>query len=164
MRQALTLLLASGFALQATAGEPARTSTATGKQAIRACSVLTEDLLRNVTPDDQQRFEFGLKMPAHEEPVGASGSMCEYGGVLLQIDPFASPARVEEILAAEWTKVSGLGDVAYFRDNVGEWGELYVRAAGRVFTIQMDIPNGRTAESIRSNAIALAQAILPKLR
>lgn len=49
--------------------------------------------------------------------MGVSGSACEYGGVLLQIDPFAPPARIEEMLGAEWT-----ADIAYFRDNAGEWG------------------------------------------
>jgi hypothetical protein len=103
-------------------------------------------------------------IPAAEEPVGVSGSTCEYGGVLLQVDPFTSPARIEETLAAKWTRVPGLGDIAYFHDNIGEWAELYVRAGERVITIQMDVPTGRKAESIKPNVIALAEAILPKLK
>ena len=59
--------------------------------------------------------------------------------------------------------VPGLGDTAYYVDNGGRWGQLYVTAAGRVLTIQMAIPMGRTAASIQPNVIALAKAILPKL-
>ena len=58
----------------------------------------------------------------------------------------------------------GVGDEAYFRDNRGEWGELYVRAGARVLTIQMDVPTGRTAAAIQPNTIALAKALLPKLK
>ena len=153
MRRTMTLLLLGGFAIQAAEAEIPR-----------ACSLLTKEVLQKVTPEERERFEFGLTIPAAEEPVGVSGSMCEYGGVLLQIDPFASTAGIEEMLAAKWTPISDVGDVAYFRDNIGEWGELYVRDGSRVITIQMDIPTGRTAESIKPNIIALAQAILPKLR
>lgn len=162
MRQIPVLLLMSGFALQAAAAESTGTA-ATGKQTVGACSLLSKELLEKITPMDREMFEFGLAIPPVEEPVGVAGSTCEYGGVMLQIDPFASPARVEETLAAEWTKISGPGDIAYFRDNVGEWGELYVRAGERVITIQMDIPTGHTAESIKPNVIALANAILAKL-
>lgn len=162
MRQILTLLLMSGFAMQATAAQS--TDPATGKQTVGACALLTKELLEKTTPEDRERFEFGLTIPAAEESVGVSGSMCEYGGVLLQIDPFASPARVEESLAVKWTRIPGLGDIAYFRDNAGEWGELYVRAGERVITIQMGVRREHPAESIKPNLIALAEAILPKLK
>jgi hypothetical protein len=149
------------FAMQATAAESTSTTT-TGK--VGACALLTKDLLEKTTPVDTERFELGLMIPAAEEPVGVAGSTCEYGGVLLQVDPFTSPARIEETLAAKWTRVPGLGDIAYFHDNIGEWAELYVRAGERVITIQMDVPTGRKAESIKPNVIALAEAILPKLK
>lgn len=160
MRRNLGLILLNGCLIHATAMAVA--ATADGQ--VGACSLLTRELLEEVTPEDRERFEFGLTFPPAEEPVGVSGSACEYGGVHLQIDPFASPAAVEELLAAEWTSVPGPGDVAYFRDNVGQWAELYVRDGDRVITIQMGIPSGRTAESIRPNLIALAEAVLPRLK
>ena len=162
MRRNFALMLLAGCAIQATGAAAA--DTATADTPLGACSLLTRELLEKVTPEDRERFEFGLRFPAAEESVGISGSACEYGGVLLQVDPFASPARIEEMLAAEWTRVSGPGDIAYFRDNAGEWGELYVRDDDRVITIQMGIPTGRTAESIKPNVIALAEAVLPQLR
>lgn len=45
----------------------------------------------------------------------------------MQIDPSASPANVEKSLAKTAAPLSGLGDVAYFRDNRGRFAELYVR-------------------------------------
>jgi hypothetical protein len=57
-----------------------------------------------------------------------------------------------------------VGAAAYFRDNRGEWGELYVRSDTHVLTIQMDVPTAKTAASIQSNTVALAKAILPKLK
>jgi hypothetical protein len=44
------------------------------------------------------------------------------------------------------------------------FAELYVRSGTHVFTIQMDVPTGRTSVSIQPNVIALAKAILPKLK
>jgi hypothetical protein len=135
-----------------------------GKSAVGACSLLTKDLVMKITPYEKQALDRVAQIPPSEEPVGPSGSACEYGGIYLQIDPFASPTRLEEDGFVKWLPLPGIGDVAYFRDNVGEWAELYVRAGAHVFTIQMDVPTGRTAESIKPNVIALAQAILPKLR
>jgi hypothetical protein len=57
-----------------------------------------------------------------------------------------------------------LGDRAHFRDNKGRWAELYMLAGSHVLTIQMDVPNGRTAASIQPNVIALAKAVLPQLK
>jgi len=171
MRLVVASLTAVGcFALQA----PALGSgieAAAGKPSIRACALLTKELVMQVTPYEQQPPEqrdlqrkLLTQLPPEEEPVGPSGSACNYGGVYLQIDPFAAPARTEKDLGKTWARVSDVGDIAYFRDNRGEWAELYVRAGARVLTIQMDTPQGRTVESIKANVIALAKAILPKLR
>jgi hypothetical protein len=147
-------------------GEPAA-----GKAGIRACSLLTKDLLTQHSPfeqappaeRDQHRMLLGA-IPPEEESIGPSGSACSFGGVYLQVDPFAAPAKTEADVAKMSTRVAGVGDVAYFRNNRGEYAELYVRSGVHVITLQMDTPQGRTPESIKPNAIALAQAILPKLR
>jgi hypothetical protein len=78
------------------------------------------------------------------------------------VDPF--PAANFDRLFGKWTPVSGVGDKAYFRDNGGRWAELAVMAGGRMLTIQMDVPTGKTAASIQPNIVALATAILPKLK
>ena len=145
--------------------------SAAGKAGIRACSLLTNDLLTQHSPFEQappeerdhHRKLLGL-IPPEEESIGPSGSACGFGGVYLQVDPFAASAKTEADVAKMSERVAGVGDVAYFRNNRGEYAELYVRSGGHVITLQMDTPQGRTPESIKPNAIALAQAILPKLR
>ena len=139
-------------------------SAASGAPGAGACSLLTREVLLPVTPYEKQARDLVFQIPPEEEAFGKSGSICSYGGVTLQVDPFANPPAVEATMAKEWTATPGLGDVAYFRDNRGEWAELYVRAGRRVITIQMDAPTGRTPESIKSNTMALAKALLPKLK
>ena len=98
-----------------------------------------------------------------EDALGKSGSACWYGGITLQVDPFAS-ATFEKQRDKAWVPVSDVGDSAYFRDNRGNYAELYVRVGGRALTIQMDVPRGRTSASIQPNVIALAKALLPRLK
>ena len=132
------------------------------KPGVRACSLLTKDLVLQVSPYSKQQLDLVMRIPPDEDSVGPSGSACTYGGITMQIDPFA-PAVFEKQQQG-WVPVQGVGDVAYFFDRRGEWAELYVRTGTRVLTIQMDIPDGRTASSVQPNVIALAKALLPKLR
>ncbi len=46
----------------------------------------------------------------------------------------------------------------------GQYAELYARTDARVLTIQMSVPTGRTTASIKPNVIAMARAVLPKLK
>ena len=162
MRRAVALLLVMGvfsaalMARQAARGDatPARPS---------ACALLTKELVTQITPYDKQTLAGVLGVRPIEDPIGQSGSACSYGGITMQIDPFPF-ATIEKMRTPAWAAVPGVGDAAYFRDNRGEWGELYVRSGTHVLTIQMDVPTGKTAASIQSNAVALAKAILPKLK
>ncbi len=162
MRRAVALLLVMGVftpALMARqtargAGTPARPS---------ACALLTKELVTQITPYDKQTLAGVLGVRPTEDPIGQSGSACSYGGITMQIDPFPF-ATIEKLRTPAWAAVPGVGDAAYFRDNRGEWGELYVRSDTHVLTIQMDVPTGKTAASIQSNTVALAKAILPKLK
>ena len=136
------------------AGTPARPS---------ACALLTKELVTQITPYDTQTLAGVLGVRPTEDPIGQSGSACSYGGITMQIDPFPF-ATIEKMRTPAWAAVPGVGDAAYFRDNRGEWGELYVRSGTHVLTIQMDVPTGKTTASIQSNTVALAKAILPKLK
>jgi hypothetical protein len=151
-----------GFVLVWSAGVPA--SAQPRAVAAKACVLLSKDLIAQHTPyeKDAQRLVFSI--PPQEDAVGATGSACEYGGVHLQVNPFASPQYVEQQLAKDgWTREPGLGDVAMFRDNRGSYAELYVRSGARVITIQMSVPNGKTTAGIKPNAVALAKAVLAKM-
>jgi hypothetical protein len=136
---------------------------ASAQPAVGACTLLTKDIVAKVTPYEKKQLALVLSIEPSEDALGKSGSACNYGGITMQIDPF-SPAFLEKQRDKTWVAVAGVGDAAYYRDNRGEWGELYVRAGAHVLTIQMDVPTGRTAASIQSNTIALAKEILPKLK
>ena len=161
MRLIVALLLVMGCFIEVKAFQAAR-GAQTAKPAVRACALLTKEVVTQVTPYDKKTLDLVLTVPPMEDSLGASGSACSYGGITMQVDPFA-PAVFERQKKNTWVVVPGLGDTAYFVDNSGRWAELYVNAAGRVLTIQMDIPMGKTAASIQPNVIALAKAILPKL-
>lgn len=60
--------------------------------------------------------------------------------------------------------VPGLGDEALFHDDIGEWAELIVRSGSHLLAVRMDIPKGKTAESIKPNTVELVRALLPKIR
>lgn len=132
--------------------------------AARACALLSRELIAQHTPYEKDAQKLVFSIPPEEEAVGATGSACEYGGVHLQVNPFASPQYVEQQLAKDgWAREPGLGDVAMFRDNRGSYAELYVRSGTRVITIQMSVPNGKTTAGIKPNAVALAKAVLAKM-
>jgi hypothetical protein len=65
--------------------------------------------------------------------------------------------------AANWVPVSGVGDRAYFNGD-RNYAELMGYMGRRTFTIQMGVPFQSTAENIKPNVIALANAIVPKLK
>jgi hypothetical protein len=112
-------------------------------------------------------------LPPDEETLGTSGSACEYGDIRLQIDAFGPEvidrtAKAQERgagskRAANWVPVSGVGDRAYFNGD-RNYAELMGYVGRRTFTIQMGVPFQSTAENIKPNVIALANAIVPKLK
>jgi hypothetical protein len=136
---------------------------AAAANAISACSLLSKELVTQVSPYDKKALDLALRVPAREDAVGQGGSECSYGGITMNVDAFA-PAAFERLRDQSWMPVQNVGDRAYFRDNKGRWGEMYVLSGSHVLTIQMDVPNGRTAASIQSNVIALAKAVLPRLK
>jgi hypothetical protein len=140
-----------------------------GTSSLGACSLLTKELVTQHTPYDTQAFKQVMMMPPREEAVGKAGSACSYGAVHLQIDPFPMSViegqrQADARRGKPWAAVTGVGDVAYFRDNHGRFGELVAQVGAHVVTIQMGVPHDRTTESIKPNAVALAQALVPKLR
>ena len=142
----------------------ARPEAAASQAAVRACSLLTKELVLKVTPKKDTSMAFIV--PAQEEAVGAGGSACEYGGIGLQIDPF-TPERLETLRKStgqSWAPVAGVGDSAYFRENGTSYAELYVTVGTHTMTIQMSVPTGNTPAAIKPNTIALANALVPKLR
>ena len=154
-------LLAIGLT-SLTAADQARSGGTAGPPALRACSLLTRELAMKVS-GAVNKVVFDLA--PDEEPVGKSGSACHYAGITMQIDAF-TPEGITRVAEEnkEWLPVSGVGDRAYFRNNKNNFAELIGGAGAHTFTIQIGVPFQSTAEAMRPNAIALANAIIPKLQ
>jgi hypothetical protein len=162
MRQLFTSVLVICAVASPAARQPAR-GGAGSAAVIRACSLLTRDVVTRTSPYEKQALDLVLRIPPMEDVLGAAGSACSYGGVTLQIDPF-TPATIEKQRDKTWMALPGIGETAFFRDNKGRWAELYVHDGAHVLTIQMDVPTGRSTESIKPNVLALAETVLPKLK
>jgi len=154
-----SLLIVASLVAPAAGGQ---TPTGSGQQALRACALLTSELVLTHSPTANKKI-MDL-MPKQEDAVGPNGSGCQYGGVYLQVDPFARSEQLRQSPAKDWSAVTGVGETAFFHNNRDRYAELMVWTRNHHFTIQMSVPTGRTAESIRSNTIDLAKALMPKLQ
>lgn len=158
-----TLFVALSITMLAGMGIDAEAQTRAGAASIKQCSLLTRELVQKVSAANKQPFDAsGPK----ELPLGASGVACEWGDVILQIDPFP-PARLEALVKTGgkgWESVPGVGDAAYFHNVQDQLGELFVRVGPRTFAVMLTIPAGSTAAATKPQFITLAQAIVPKLR
>ena len=134
-----------------------QTRGAGAKPAIKACAILTRDL---VEPFAANKRVLDLMEP--EEEVTGSMSACEYGIVRFQHAPF--PAGGKRIAPTGYEPLPGLGDEAFFRNNRNTYAELVVWSGAHYFTLQVGVPTGSTVEAIKPRTIALARAIMQKLK
>ena len=128
-----------------------------GQPAIRACAVLTRDL---VAPLTENRKVLDL-IPPEEESMGGPNTACENGAVRLQLYPGRGGKGT--VTGKDYQPISGPGWNGYFRDNRGNYAELLVWTAKHSFTLQVSLPSGRSAESLKPDVVALANTIIAKL-
>jgi hypothetical protein len=127
--------------------------------AVKACSVLTRDLVEPLTAN---KSVLDLS-PPEEQTMSSGGAACQWGSVRLQLwppksgAPRASPGK-------EYQTVPGAGELAYFRSNRDRYAELMVWSATRYFTLQVSVPTGSTAEAVKPRVVTLANQILAKLK
>jgi len=121
-------------------------------------------LIRKVTPYEGKALDVMLTGDPEADSLGAGGSDCSDGGISIQIDPRFTFDMFKQQKGWENAEHLPVGDEALFHDNIGEWAELVTRSGSHLLTIRMSIPRGKTAGSIKSNVIALANAILPALK
>jgi hypothetical protein len=161
MRHVITSILVAGcvsstaVAFQARAG-----GAAAGAPAIRACSILTKDL---VAPFAENKKVLDL-IPPEEESLGNSGAACEWGIVRLQVFPTAKDKQKRTAPNKEYQPLSGVGEAAYFHNNKNNYAELMFWTATHYLTLQVSVPTGKTAEAIKPDTVRLANAIIAKLR
>ncbi len=149
--------LVSPHSLKAQAGAAGR-SAADGSQRIAACALLPKAEVKRYLP----WLAVLDQMPIEEEPVGASGSSCNYPSVFIQVLPF-SPRTIEMARRkGGLPTVAGVGDEAYFYNNGNRYAELYVRVGKHLLTIQANA--NETVEAVRPGVVSLAKALVVKLR
>ena len=132
-----------------------------GKPAIRACEVLTRDVVAKFDTGNPKMRDL---IPREEEAIGSHGSSCNDGSIFVQIDPFLNSDSYRKSPAKDWQPVSGVGDTAYFHNNRDRYAELMVWSGRHHFTIQLSVPDGRTAEAVKPNTIGIATALIAKLK
>lgn len=124
---------------------------------VKACGLLTKDLVEPFT--ENKRMLDVLK--PEEESTGAT-SACEYGVVRLQYSPYR--AGTSRTVPKDVEAVPDLGDAAFFRSNRDRYAELMVWYGAHQIGLQVAVPTGSTAAAIKPKTIALANAILRKVR
>jgi hypothetical protein len=160
MRHVVALFVAIACVTSQAAVFPGRTGgAASGAPAMRACSILTKDL---AAPFAENKKVLDL-IPPTEEALGSSGAACQYGAVRLQLYPIAR-SQQKRTPPKDMQPIAGAGEAAYFRNNRDRYAELMVWTATHYFTLQVNVPTGKTAETIRPDTIALANAVIAKLR
>lgn len=129
---------------------------------VDACTILTADMAAGVTTATKTK----MTTPPEASPVGVNGSQCDYGGIALHLDPFAtvSADRMRKSPNRDWVPVSGVGDAAFFHDVKNMMVEMIVWSGSHHFGILMDVPAGSTSEQLKPHMIQLANLIVPKLR
>ena len=152
----IACLAAAGVASAQSGGKPA-----TGKTAIRGCTLLSRDL---VAKYDTQNPKLRDLIPANEEPIGTHGSSCDDGGIFVQFNPFVSSDGYRKSPPKDWQSIPGVGDTAYFHNNRDRYAELMVWTGSHHFTIQLSVPDGGTSESVKPKTIGLANALIVKLK
>ena len=156
MNRLIAALLTIGIGNTALAFQ-ARGGGAPAGSGIKACSVLTRDL---VEPFSANKRALDLIPP--EEETMSSGSACEWGVVRLQLYP-ARPGA-SHTAPKDYQPLPGVGDAAFFHNNRNQYAELLVWSGTHQFTLQVSVPTGSTADAMKPKTVDLAQAIIKKLR
>jgi hypothetical protein len=158
MRHVIVLFAALvGILPRAGASQTPPASPAGGQQAVRACQVLTRDL---VTPFTENPSILDL-FTAEEETLGTTGTACDYGGVRLQLYP--GRGGTGTISGDDYQPISDAGWSGFFRSNRNRYAELAVWTPKHSLTLQVSVPTGGTAEAIKPDVVRLANAIIAKL-
>lgn len=158
MQQVVTFVVALGCGTSLAAVSQAGSGAPkAGLPAVRACQVLTRDL---VAPLTANKTVLDL-LPPEESAVGTSGTACQYGAVRLQLFPGRGGKRTPSV--KDLQPISGAGQGGYFHNNRDRYAELTVWTDKHSLDLQVSVPSGRTAEAIKPDVIALANAIIAKL-
>jgi hypothetical protein len=156
-------LLAVGVVAAGPPSLPAQPPTsqpppAAGSPRLSACSLVPKEEVKKHLP----WIPVLDGMAIEEEPLGSSGSSCNYPSVFIQVLPFSQ--RMLDVAREKGglETISGVGDEAYFHNNADRYAELYVRAGKHLLTLQANVDGN--LESVKPGVVNLAKALVAKLR
>jgi len=158
MRLTLISLVLTGLLHTAAAAQ-----TRADAKALKPCGLLTPELVKKVGEASKKSADGATPK---ELKLGATGVACQWGEIMLQVDPLTR-AQLEQLGKKgdkTWESIPGVGDDAYFHNVSDMIGELFVRVGGRTFGVLLDIPVGSTAAAFKPTFITVANAVVPKLR
>lgn len=157
-RHVLTSVLFIGIAPNVMAAQ-GRASGAGAK----SCALLTRQLVEKVSAASKKAVDAA---GPNEVPLGAHGTGCEWGDVMLSVDPWP-PARLEAMRQSTgkgWEVIKGVGDAAYLHNVRDVMAELLVRVGSRTLVLLINIPVGSTTAAFKPTIIEVANGVVPKLR
>jgi hypothetical protein len=161
MRQSIVFLIAV-----LAVGVPPNALSAQGRAsgaAAKACALLTRQVVEKVSAASKKAVDAA---GPQELSLGANGTACEWGDVVLQVDPWP-PARLEAMRQStgkDWEVMKGVGDAAYLHNIRDVIAELFVRVGNRTFAVLVNIPQGSTTAAFKPTIIEVANGIVPRLR
>jgi len=159
LKMSLTVVAISFFA----AGVIARgLPQGAGYQVVKVCSLLSLAEIKKLAPWEPMLDQFAKP---EEEPIGTTGSSCNYPTVFIQVmafrQSFIDTLRKNGI---PLESVSGVGDEAYVRNNRDNYAELIGKVGPHSFTVQLSIGRNKTFQSEKPALIAIGKAYAAKLR
>jgi len=131
---------------------------ATGAR-LNACTILPRDEVKKIVPWSVQSD--GDKET--EMPLGG-GSVCVYPSVQIYVDKYSASKIEGARKDGPLIPIAGIGDEAFLQQKGKYWAELYVKAGDRLVHVEKDIPADGTFESVKPSMVALAKALVAKLR
>jgi hypothetical protein len=152
-RYANAALIALGVAASATALQ-----AQAGKANIRACSLLPKEEVKRYLPWIPALDQF----PVEEEPIGNSGSSCNYPSAMIQVMPFSQSMIDGARKKGGLETLKDIGDEAYFYNNPNGYAEVYAKTGKYLVTVQANA-RGKV-DAVKPGAMNLAKALVAKLR
>jgi hypothetical protein len=159
MRRIAASLLVTGSLVSSLAAGQARSGTAADAQRISACSLLTPEIASKYVTSTTLKYT-----KPEETPRGQVGTVCEYGRIRLLVNPFGRGTKPKAPDEKGWEPQPGLGDAAFYRTLNNTYAEIITWSGPNTLGMQLGKNTGATMETTRTEAIALAKELLPKLK
>jgi hypothetical protein len=153
-----TGVIFAGLCPLAAQSKPPQQAPAGTQAKVVVCSLLPTAEVKKHLPWKPQLDQF----PPEEESIGTSGSSCNYPSVMIQVLPFSQRMIDGAHKKGGLETVSGIGEEAYFHNNLNRFAELYVKTGKYLMTLQSNWDGKDPA--VKAGTMSLAKALVARLR